>query len=679
MNRLTRYGIVVVAIVPVLLAAVAYLAVERQSYVGASTVLKITENAGAVSAEEVFAAVSDVAERRRFDVAREVVDLRSPETKRHLFLALGQRDGPRAGWLEDGYPDLTELVSTAVAPLSTIGPTDPRGYYYVFGTIDQARALELRLGDLGLTGTLLPQPSAITDLFVLLPAPTVALLGTTALGIVALGSAGAVSRHRERAVVRLHGGGVGSVLARDLRGARAWLLSFPAAWVGVGLPYAAGGSPQAEVLIPMAGMFTVAAVALLVIGHVGTTVLGCSETIVTSLSNRRPPRWSARAIGAVRLPALILVASSLSVAVAASAQLHGFRTSELTREAAGSAVTVGISGSLGESELRDGPGSVWERFGSWAQRAERGGELVLTAAFGLRELGSWSGPDVPVVFVNDRYLQEQGINGVRAPTEGVRFVVPERSPLRESEVGPALIDGAALKLRVGQAETSIERASMPRRLFTYATPGRVAPTWVDDPVLVVVSSAVLQRAENRVDLASWISTGDIVIADDRWARASIEADELTTAVLSVQLVAQAAADAERRLAEEAAIGWSAAITALVIAALVAATSVTARVQRDRRRVSVQHAHGWSFLRSRRGAVLVESALVGFVCLVAWYERASLAPDVEGLNLELDPVVAHATSAFLVTVTCACALGGAAIASEWLAHRRITATIREELS
>lgn len=679
MNRLAPLAVIVAAIAPVLLAVLSMLSLEAQTYDGAVTVVKITENDRTTSAAEAASTVARAAARGGFDVGREVVDLRAPETERHLYLALGSSDSPRATWLTSGYPDFSGRITTNAEPIAQLPSTDPRGYYYVFGSSDAGVQLERAFAKVGLTGVQIPLGTAIENLPLVLPTTTWAVIASTALGLLVLGIATPTLRTRDRAVTRLMGYSLVDVLRRDVRRARWWFLVFPVTWVVVIASAAVRGWPQWGTLLTVSGTFTAAALALLCTAHVGASALAFRGSLGSDLSGRRPTSRSALVIGVARIPAMVLAVSAIAVSVASAAHLEAYRTSASVREAAGRAVTVEISGSVSEAELGEGPRSVWDRFGGWLGRADADGEMILTAVFDLAELGDESGPNAPVLFVNDTYLDRHPVPGASAPATGATVFVPAGSTLDDDMVLRRAASGAQLKLGIDRSSIAVERAAVPTRLYTYASPGRVAPAWVEAPVIVAVSGAVLQHRDNAVTLASWMSTGDVVLADERWTRGSLQANDLTDAVLSVQLIAQAAADAERRLVSEMVIGLMGTALSCMTAGLAAATSITARSARQRRRTVVQCVNGWSFLRAKQRAVSMEIAMFGFACGVAWINRQRLAPDVRGLNLELDPSVASATTALLLAVTGAGLLAAGAIALDRFVFHRSAATSREDLT
>lgn len=679
MKRWTGVGVVAVSVAPLVLAALAMLSLETQMYVGAGAVVKITENDGTASADEVFAAIADEAERGGFDVAREVVDVREPETLRHLYVAVGEEGGAPSRWAETGHPDFSGQVTTTVQPLGALLSEDPRGYYYVFGPSSAARALEESFARLGLTGVVIEQHAPLRLLPEVVPSTTAAVMAVTALGLGALGIVGPALQSRSRAVARVHGLSVRDVLVRDLRRNRRAFLALPAAWAIAALAFALRGWAQWNVFVELATAFTAVAVVVFGAAAVVSTAVGFTEPLSDTMRGRRPSAWSARCIGALRIPAALLVVIAVGTAIGSDARFDAHQDSVETRAAAGRAVAVGISGSLSEADLRDGAGSVWERFGAWLQGAARDDEMILTAAFGLRELSRSPGPDAPVLIVDAGYLRAQSLEHVGAAGTGATIVLPESSTLPEDRVLRDVTDGLALKLDVEPGSVTLQRGALPQRLYTYATPGRAVPAWLDDAVLVVVADEELVRARNRTALASLLSTGDVVLADDAWARASLEAAALTGSVLSVQLVAQAAADAAQRLAQERAVGFAGAVLAAVTASGAAWASATARIRRHRRRSALRAAHGWSFWASNRHTIGLEALVAAVGCTAAWVARQQLAPDVTGLNLDLDPVVKSANVAFIAATTATIALSVVPVLVLWAAFRRSPSNIREELA
>jgi hypothetical protein len=132
-------------------AALAFVLAKQMSqigYAGVDYLVWVQDVPAAVRVEDVTAAVARASSGSGADIAKDVVDPRSPVDIRHLYLQPTHAT-PR-GWLEaQRYPDFSRDVTTLVHPLEELPAGAVRGYYNVYGPASAAESLATELRELG--------------------------------------------------------------------------------------------------------------------------------------------------------------------------------------------------------------------------------------------------------------------------------------------------------------------------------------------------------------------------------------------------------------------------------------------------------------------------------------------------------------------------------------------------
>ncbi|ADG74078.1 hypothetical protein Cfla_1174 [Cellulomonas flavigena DSM 20109] len=131
-HRGTRLAYVLVLLYAAATAFLVVRGLEESGVLGADHLLHVSGEGGAGGAAAV-AALTEVSREQRVDVGRLVDDVLASGELRHLYLAVGRPDGPRASWAQEGYPAFVPQGRTQVHALAELGHLDPRGGYVVFG------------------------------------------------------------------------------------------------------------------------------------------------------------------------------------------------------------------------------------------------------------------------------------------------------------------------------------------------------------------------------------------------------------------------------------------------------------------------------------------------------------------------------------------------------------------
>ncbi|MFF0448590.1 hypothetical protein ACFYT4_19620 [Streptomyces sp. NPDC004609] len=265
---------------------------DEDGVLGNSALIWVFESDDSVSGAQVAQAIASFSDDHGVTVAREVPDIRAPDSRRHLYLATGNRRSGAGAWLDEGYQAFSRNYATDVHPIAELGQRDPRGQYYVFGAPAAADALVAEFADLGLRASV-SHPLSYTTL-------TAAYTGgvlywsfwVVALAAVTMTGASVLLGAKAYGVLRLQGLSFADLLVRDVRQlAVPWSVAAGAvtagtiaflgfynglAWLGMFATIAAG----------LAGLF----VLLVLAAHAAVLALTFKVDVLRALKGELPAR-----------------------------------------------------------------------------------------------------------------------------------------------------------------------------------------------------------------------------------------------------------------------------------------------------------------------------------------------------------------------------------------------------
>jgi hypothetical protein len=255
---------------------------EDQWVLGYDAVVQVTESRDTSTGRAVEQVIEMFARAHGVTVGRQEADLEHPDRSRDLYLT---PTGPRADWLDRGYPAFSPGQTTTTRPLADVSDRDPRGLYYLFG--DPAAVgpfLEL-LERHGLTAWHL-EPVSIGQLSYAYGGGALAgSLVVVALACVTLTGAGVLLNAKAYGVLRLQGMSLPAILARDLRRlARFWAAALAAVVV------AATGLLAWYSQLAWFGLFALLAAAT---AAVFTPLVLATHAVMLAMTARPRTVWSA--------------------------------------------------------------------------------------------------------------------------------------------------------------------------------------------------------------------------------------------------------------------------------------------------------------------------------------------------------------------------------------------------
>ena len=594
----------------------------------------ITQSDGTHATDEVARTVREVADAHDAAIGYSVLDVRTPSSLAHLYLAVSDPGSRYGRWLDEGYPSFSRSFTVRTHPIEDFGEVGPHGYYLVFGAPDAAPALREALAGHGLTEAPGVQRTRLWHF--LAGGHLWHLVAVAVLTTVTATGAGVLLASRDHAVRRLQGHSYGRLLLGELRGVlRLWAVVLPvSAVVVLGLLGLYNGGAQL-------GFYTVLALALLaslalpcLITHAVVLALVGTTGILPALQGRLPVRGTTAAVYLVRVPAFALTLVLIGSVVTTAREVRDHRLGLELHDRYGQTSRPALSANYGWADEQ----AVDDTLGPWLRRADAEGDLVLAVQMRLSEIvpaGGTPPQDRPVLLVNDTYLTEEEVLSPDGKRYGPAATVRVLLPASVSGSTEPLVEGVTGWLEVnGDPGDRFDLRVLPiadnQTLFTYGAQERLggALPLLHEPLVIALPNGVVLSDNSYVNHMSARQTvfPDPGVVEAFRAR-SPEAARYVSMVETLGTSARRAhAVAVHALRTEAfnLVGAGAVLLLTAMAACV--VHVRARAQE----IFVRHISGWGFLATHRRLLSTEAVLaVGFV---GW----AVASTAVGLSARDDP-------------------------------------------
>ncbi|MFG2426770.1 hypothetical protein [Streptomyces sp. NPDC048590] len=597
---------------------------EEQWTLGYDAVVQVTESRDTSTGAAIERAIEGFARDRGVTVGRQEVDLEHPDRSRDLYLT---PSGPRADWLEDGYPAFSPGQATTTRPFAEVSDRDPRGLYYLFG---DPRAVEPFLGLLERHGLSAwhGRPASVAELsYAYGGSALVGSLVVLALASVTMTGAGVLLNAKAYGVLRLQGMSLPAILGRDLRR----LLRF---WTAALAAVAAGATALLAWYNSLAwfGLFALIAAAtaavltaLVVVAHGAMLGLTARTGILAALKGEIPARATAAATYLVRIPALLLALTIATSVMQAGQDLARREDTLSAYRKAGDASTIRLNGYLGAPDALK---KLEAKVGPWLRRADADGQIVLA---GRKDLGrSRKAQGIPadhLMVANETFLERQKVlapdGGPYAATTGgdgrVLVLVPQRLAAHAQQIAhlvPSLVSPSDPE-RITSGKIDVKTTADHQKIFTYNArgtreSGQDRPSddsFLTDPVIVVLPNGNDYLSDKGY--TAYASQRSVVFPDP----ADIAAGGMRNEIVGISPVAADAAQAIRDITGDFRLRLFNLAIALVVLLVTGIGVVIVHTRKNAQRIFARHIHGWAFTTTHRTLLAAEAAVV--VLLVSW--------------------------------------------------------------
>ncbi|NEB14174.1 hypothetical protein G3I32_36020 [Streptomyces coelicoflavus] len=601
---------------------------EDRWVLGYDAVVRVTETRDASTSRAVVKDIGAFARDHGVTVGRQQPDLEHPDRRRHLYLTA---DGPRADWLDGGYPAFSPGQTTVTHALSDIADRDPRGLYYLYG---DSAAVEPFMGLLkkhGFTASVVAPASTEQLSFAYGDSALAGSLIVVALVLVTVTGAGVLLNAKSYGVLRLHGLSLPSIFARDLRRlVRFWAAALSAVTVASTALLAWYNHLAWFWLFALLTAATAAVFTLLTLAaHAGMLALTARSGILAALKGEFPARSTAAAAYLVRIPAMLL-ALGIAAAVVQAGQDLGRREDALSvYEQAQDTSSIRLNGYLGAPDsLR----KLEAKVGTWLRQSDADGQLILAGREDIRR--SRDGQHIPagaLMVVNETFLEHQEIldgSGRRVPADTggvgeVLLLVPQHLAAyadRLESMVPSLVSPSDPD-RVTPEHIGVLPTEDQQRLFTYNARGTYQPgrdrasdeSYLTDPVVIVVPNGTEYISDKGY--TAYASQRSILFPDPADITAGIEARGLHNEVIATTPVAADAAQAIRDITTDFRLRLFNLAVALAVLLVTGVSVVIVHTRKNAQRIFARFIHGWTFLTTHRALLAAEAVVV--TLLVTW--------------------------------------------------------------
>lgn len=592
-------------------------------YPGVDYLVWVQDVPDGVGAEDVTHAVARVAATSGADIAKDVVDPRSPVEIRHLYVA-ATHDSVRS-WLDARrYPDFSHDVTTLVHPLDDLPEGAVRGYYNVYGSAAAAASLaaELRALGVGVVEANYPQLLWLALDESVRSAITIGLIALAVLSGFAV-----LAQAKRYGVQRMHGRGFSGILLDDAAATLRFLAPLAAATViaVVGTLYFYNGWRQILDYLQLMALLWGVGLAVIVAAHLIALVLVFRVPIVRALKGEFSSGPSLVIAYLARIAAILVTLAIVFATIdAGGAVLERNRAQDTLRRVSGS-VYLMIDGSLtqGRAELD-------ERLGEMIQSADARGDVVLCAPQEI--VVSTAGGELrteKLLIVNQAYLTRFPLSDEAGRTIAADGQKPTIAvPTRLSRDGDAMLDAVddwtTMISRGSTTYDDVVSISLAPNQFAVtlgdlADPGSSVD--VADPLMLVLPTSATLLSNDM--WSAYATTGGVYFVNSALAARSISSGSLDDYVLALNPVGQNAALQLRELTETQSLN---VISLLIAGGVVIMSGLAVGLiycRRYQQAIFVKHTHGWTLLMTHKWIAAVEAALLVAACV--WWV-AKIADD-----------------------------------------------------
>lgn len=636
-SRALRLGWVIILVASSVLTFLFLARFDASGIQGANHVLMVSPGTASVESRATYGRIEAVARSEGAVVARFQPDLRTPESRRHLFVAIGDPHLDAATWLRTGYPRFTNAMETVVQPMSALGQRDVAGRYLVFGPPEAGGALTTALREDGYQVTIDDAYRFDSLANFTLTDPVSTSVMVTGFLVFVLAAAGAILATRSYGVLRLQGQSLATMLRHDLHGQAAFAALAVSAGVVIvlGVLFLVNRWAYLGTYLGIAGCVMAGLTALMLVGHLGGVAWAHHRPLLSALKGDVASGGLLGLTWVVRALAALLTMTMLGAAVASWSVWNQYESTRTVWQDADDVVRLSFNPALGEEITEE----FAQRAGEFLVHGEQDGMTLVVADQFLSQV-SPSASGTPSLMVNGNYLRHQPhllTDDSRAdgPTRGeIILLIPEnladRAPAVLQDV-QAWSEDMAKQRGIHAPHVTVRGLSPGQHSFTYgsqAAPDN--PLVVTDAMLLVVdASSGLFPPDEYMSLAS--QGGVVLNGQDRTMQAVADSglDRFVTGYSATS------GGISSLLAEAARSQRIAAINVVAMLGVFLATTMTLAhvyVGHRRQRLFIQEVSGWHPLRTHGHLLITEGILIMVLLAIAATLRVGVPSAPPGFSV-----------------------------------------------
>ncbi|MFK4206652.1 bacteriocin-associated integral membrane family protein [Streptomyces sp. NPDC030920] len=664
---------------------------DESTPLGTSALVDVFDSDESTSAPQVIRAVQSFATERGVGVARDVTDLKNPDSVRNLYATTGSPSSLTAEWLDSGYPAFSSNHETRVRPLSEIAQQDPRGPYYIFGSPANAEALSAAFARLGLKSSVSHPLSyaELSDRY--MDDPLFQALLVVAFSALTMTGASVLFNAKAYGVLRLQGMSLTGILVRDLRQLAVFWLAAVGLVMAATLAFLGFYNSLAWL-----GLFASVAAAITVLlglvalsTHAAVLALTFKVDVLRALKGELPSRGASIGVYLVRIPALLLTLSiATNVTLAGRDVLTRHENQDIYRSV-GNAVSIRISGAFAANMDQ-----VDKHVGPWLRQSDRQGKVVVA---GRRDL-QVSAPEAhlpsgEILIVNDSYLSKQPVtdpagkrytsaaqSNEKPDARPVRVIIPESLMAYAPEItkaasgiiDPNLNRNIPLKTLTSKTDQQLFGYNTGSYVYNAAHGPDEDRSLVRDPVLIAVPNGSHFLTDSAY--TAYATQAGVIFPDPDDALNDMKTENLQKYINAVSPIGQKTSlDLRNSVSKLRLQIFNLAVSVIVILiAGVGACLIYAR--KNTQSIFARRISGWRYVATHRFILAVEAAIAIIfatrVPFIAWQQHQELKKyAANGMPAPFEPIHMTALDVSVITTLVAFEFGAVLLALA-LFHRRI---------
>lgn len=605
---------VAVAVLYALFVSFMVTKIADESTLPGSSQITVSGDEITTAGEGLNAIIQGAADSSGATVVREIRDLRDASA-RHFYIATSPGRQSESNWLEDGYPGFSHNVSTFVHPATDLEGVDPRGKYYVIGPNDALDSVSQVFQNLNYS---IETSKSVVSTRAVVSTILVGALGSATfvalLLVTLLTGFSVLTRVKNYAILRLHGGTIPVALKRDLRQELPATIrtSLSLTFLSLVALFFYNGWNQLGRYFSLA--LIVIAVAFVVIGclYVATLYVSFDSKILEAIKGRLGFRVAVPATYLIRIPSLILAVSLIASTFAAAMSAHQAKQSLDAMAQTGSAARIVFEGHVSPEEMD----KLAYASGKWLKDQDNAGNTIMAEPLLEKSDGTEFSEDV--LMVNRGYLQRNPVidsegNSINdVPENRITVMLPEQATTSMEDVTNSLLANVRgnYSPRINHVQL---RDHQTHPLYGISEDGRNGNSSQENAVIVAVGSNSGLISDD--DYMASASQGWVLMADAEEALTETPKEFLGTWIAAYIPIGQIAANESADRLEALRLQITSALVALLVLLATAVGLAQIHVRGNSQSILVRFLHGWGFFSTHRwlfkGEAIVLAIAIGW--------------------------------------------------------------------
>lgn len=556
-------------------------------------------------------------------VVRQVRDLYSPSV-RHFYVVSGSERYGSTEWIDEGYPGFSRDTSTVVHRSSELDGMDPRGEYLILGSSEAMQRVSQAFVKLGFETEVTRRISSFganTSLLLFGPlgSSTLAVLLLVAL----LAGFSVLSRSKNYAVLRLHGGSKRTAFLRDLRSEGLSFVLIPTVLIGISsaiLFYYNEWNQIGNYLWAALVILTVLILSMLSL-YIICLIAIFDNKIIAAINGKLGFRVSIPAVYLLRVPSLVLTVSLLASVFAVGAVANRQHHEIEAMGDAGAAAKIVFEGFLSSGDMD----RLAFESGHWLKGQDALGLTIMAQEIASAPDGTAISDQV--VLVNRGYLRRNSLLGANnehindvGSKEAIIMMPPDvRTTAEEIKNMIARGSGGLDGLKV---RTVHLQADQPRFLYANSGDGSQPSYTNGNAIFVGIGSDTDIISDDNY--MSYASNGSVLMADAQQARAATPSKFMGSWISAYIPIGQLKANEIAQSYEVFRAQLASTVVSLFVLLATGFGLAQLHVRGNAQTILVRHLHGWKFVSTHLWLIKGELAVLGVAlawavvtCVRAW--------------------------------------------------------------